>query len=313
MSKQKSGAIVNTASISGIQADYGVAAYNTIKAGLINLTRAFALEYGPAGIRANCVCPGVINTPLLGGAGDDPEMRKRIESRIPLRRLGRPEDIANVVLFLASDLAAFVTGSAYVADGGQTAHTGIPPNHCDRRLMQTPDVALSGAPQVSRKQLVDNSQPGRTALDDLKIVELPALDPIPFFAASMAGRAMADLGAEVIKIEPPNSGARERHCGPSAGTALNPETRALHLFLDCNKLGATLDLEHPRGPELLMQILAGADAVFNPNPPALNQRLGLGWRTLCERFPRLVVVSTTSSAPIRCIATCAAAIWSRPR
>jgi meso-butanediol dehydrogenase / (S,S)-butanediol dehydrogenase / diacetyl reductase len=127
MSKQKSGAIVNTASISGIQADYGVAAYNTIKAGLINLTRAFALEYGPAGIRANCVCPGVINTPLLGGAGDDPEMRKRIESRIPLRRLGRPEDIANVVLFLASDLAAFVTGSAYVADGGQTAHTGIPP------------------------------------------------------------------------------------------------------------------------------------------------------------------------------------------
>ncbi len=140
---------------------------------------------------------------------------------------------------------------------------------------------------------MDNSQPGRTALDDLKIVELPALDPIPFFAASMAGRAMADLGAEVIKIEPPNSGARERHCGPSAGTAPNPETRALHLFLDCNKLGATLDLEHPRGPELLMQILAGADAVFNPNPPALNQRLGLGWRTLCERFPRLVVVSTT--------------------
>ena len=140
---------------------------------------------------------------------------------------------------------------------------------------------------------MDNSQPGRTALDDLKIVELPALDPIPFFAASMAGRAMADLGAEVIKIEPPNSGARERHCGPSAGTAPNPETRALHLFLDCNKLGATLDLEHPRGPELLMQILAGADAVFNPNPPAINDRLGLGWRTLCERFPRLVVVSTT--------------------
>jgi len=127
MRAQKSGSIVNTASISGIQADYGVAAYNTIKAGLINLTRAFALEYGPAGIRANCICPGVIDTPLLGGAGDDPEMRQRIESRIPLRRLGRPEDVANVVLFLASDLAAFVTGSAYVADGGQTAHTGIPP------------------------------------------------------------------------------------------------------------------------------------------------------------------------------------------
>jgi meso-butanediol dehydrogenase / (S,S)-butanediol dehydrogenase / diacetyl reductase len=127
MRAQKSGSIVNTASISGIQADYGVAAYNTIKAGLINLTRAFALEYGPSGIRANCVCPGVIDTPLLGGAGDRPDVRKSIESRIPLGRLGRPEDIANVVLFLASDLAAFVTGSAYVADGGQTAHTGIPP------------------------------------------------------------------------------------------------------------------------------------------------------------------------------------------
>ncbi len=127
MREQKSGAIVNTASISGIQADYGVAAYNTIKAGLINLTRAFALEYGPFGIRANCVCPGVIDTPLIGGASRDPETRKRIESKIPLGRLGRPEDIANVVLVLASDLAAFVTGSAYVADGGQTAHTGIPP------------------------------------------------------------------------------------------------------------------------------------------------------------------------------------------
>jgi len=127
MSEQKSGAIVNTASISGLFADYGVAAYNTIKAGLINLTRAFALEYGPLGIRANCVCPGVIDTPLIGSGGTDPETRKRIESKIPLGRLGRPEDIANVVLFLASDLAAFVTGAAYVADGGQTAHTGIPP------------------------------------------------------------------------------------------------------------------------------------------------------------------------------------------
>ncbi len=127
MREQKSGAIVNTASISGIQADYGVAAYNTIKAGLINLTKAFAIEYGPFGIRANCVCPGVIDTPLIGAGGQDPEMRRRIESKIPLGRLGRPEDIANVVLFLASDLAAFVTGAAYVADGGQTAHTGIPP------------------------------------------------------------------------------------------------------------------------------------------------------------------------------------------
>ncbi len=127
MREQKSGSIVNTASISGLHADYGIAAYNTVKAALINLTRAVALEYGPIGIRANCICPGVIDTPLLGAAADNPETRRRLESRIPLGRLGRPEDIANVVLFLASDLAAFVSGAAYVADGGQTAHTGIPP------------------------------------------------------------------------------------------------------------------------------------------------------------------------------------------
>lgn len=125
------------------------------------------------------------------------------------------------------------------------------------------------------------------------MVELPALDSMPFFAASMAGRAMADLGAEVLKVEPPKNGARERHLGPHAGKTPSLENRALHLYLDANKLGVTLDLERPRGRELLMQILAGADAVFNPNPPALNERLGLGWRTLCERFPRLVVVSTT--------------------
>ncbi len=72
MREQKSGSIVNTASISGLHADYGIAAYNTVKAALINLTRAVALEYGPVGIRANCVCPGVIDTPLLGAAADDP-------------------------------------------------------------------------------------------------------------------------------------------------------------------------------------------------------------------------------------------------
>jgi meso-butanediol dehydrogenase / (S,S)-butanediol dehydrogenase / diacetyl reductase len=126
MLAQKSGAIVNTASISGIQADYGIAGYNTVKAALINLTRAVAIEYAPMGIRANCVCPGVIDTPLVGGALLMPGVKDRIVSRIPMGRLGRPEDIANVVLFLASDLAAFVTGAAFVADGGQTAHTGIP-------------------------------------------------------------------------------------------------------------------------------------------------------------------------------------------
>src|SRR5262245_7266213 len=97
------------------------------------------------------------------------------------------------------------------------------------------------------------------ALDDLKVVELPMLDPMPFFAASLAAKTMADLGAEVLKIEPPKAGAQDRHYGPVGRSGPDSETRALHLYLDCNKLGATLDITNPRGGELLMRILGGAD------------------------------------------------------
>lgn len=120
MREQGGGAIVNTASISGLFADQGIAAYNAVKAGLINLTRVVAVEYGRFGIRANCVCPGVIATPLIASAIATPGVSEKMAKRIPLKRLGRPEDVANVVLFLGSDLAGFVTGAAYVVDGGQT-------------------------------------------------------------------------------------------------------------------------------------------------------------------------------------------------
>jgi crotonobetainyl-CoA:carnitine CoA-transferase CaiB-like acyl-CoA transferase len=140
---------------------------------------------------------------------------------------------------------------------------------------------------------VSKSSQSPGALDDLKVVELPMLDPMPFFAASWAGKAMADLGAEVIKIEPPKTGAQERHFGPVGRGGPDSETRAVHLFLDCNKLGVTLDIGKPRGRELLIKILGEADVVFNPNPAAINERLGLAWRGLCDKFPRLVVVSTT--------------------
>ena len=125
MRAQGGGAIVNTASISGLRADYGIVAYNAAKAGVINLTRVTAIEYARHGIRVNCICPGAIDTPLLGAAAD-PRILERFREVIPLGRLGRPEEMANVVLFLASDLASFVTGSAFVADGGQTAKTGSP-------------------------------------------------------------------------------------------------------------------------------------------------------------------------------------------
>jgi meso-butanediol dehydrogenase / (S,S)-butanediol dehydrogenase / diacetyl reductase len=125
MKAQGSGAIVNTASISGLRADYGIIAYNAAKAGVINLTRVVAIEYARLGIRCNCICPGAIDTPLLG-AVNQPALAACFKEVIPIGRLGRPEEMANVVLFLASDLASFVTGAAFVADGGQTAKTGSP-------------------------------------------------------------------------------------------------------------------------------------------------------------------------------------------
>jgi meso-butanediol dehydrogenase/(S,S)-butanediol dehydrogenase/diacetyl reductase len=125
MRRNGGGEIVNTASISGQRADYGIAAYNVAKAGVINLTRVSAIEYAQHGIRVNCVCPGAIDTPLLS-AGLSEQGRARFKEVIPMGRLGKPDEIANVVLFLASELASFVTGAAFVADGGQTAKTGSP-------------------------------------------------------------------------------------------------------------------------------------------------------------------------------------------
>ncbi|HET7880265.1 MAG TPA: glucose 1-dehydrogenase [Acetobacteraceae bacterium] len=126
MRRQGGGAIVNTASISGLFADFGITSYNVMKAGVINLTRGTAIEYAPYGIRCNCVCPGAIDTPLLQRAYGIPGFVEQTRAAIPMGRFGQPEEMANVVLFLASDLASYVTGAAFVADGGLTAQTGIP-------------------------------------------------------------------------------------------------------------------------------------------------------------------------------------------
>jgi meso-butanediol dehydrogenase/(S,S)-butanediol dehydrogenase/diacetyl reductase len=120
------GAIVNTASISGLFADFAIGAYNAAKAGVVNLTRVAAIEYASRGIRVNCVCPGAIDTPLLRPSLSIPGFAEATTAAIPMRRLGKPEEMANVVLFLASDLASYVTGAAVVADGGLTAQTGLP-------------------------------------------------------------------------------------------------------------------------------------------------------------------------------------------
>lgn len=132
------------------------------------------------------------------------------------------------------------------------------------------------------------------ALNDINVVELACLDAIPSFAAAMAGKAFADYGAEVIKVEPPRAGAPERHHGPFKDEMPDPETGGLHLYLNTNKLGVTLGLESAKGRELLHRLLERADILLNPNMPAFNERLAIDWRTLTARFPRLIVVSLTT-------------------
>jgi meso-butanediol dehydrogenase / (S,S)-butanediol dehydrogenase / diacetyl reductase len=121
------GAIVNTASASGLAADYGFTAYNAAKAGLINYTRCLAIDHARDGIRANAICPGPVDTPLLTrGVDAVPGLRARWEAVVPQQRFARPEEIAAVAAFLASDDASAMTGAALPVDGGLTAQTGQP-------------------------------------------------------------------------------------------------------------------------------------------------------------------------------------------
>jgi NAD(P)-dependent dehydrogenase (short-subunit alcohol dehydrogenase family) len=117
-------AIVNMASINSFIAWPNDTAYTTSKGALLQFTRALALEVAPRGIRVNCVCPGIIDTPLTDSflelADDADRLRREYESVSPLNRMGTPREVAECVLFLASDESSFVTGAALVVDGGTT-------------------------------------------------------------------------------------------------------------------------------------------------------------------------------------------------
>lgn len=120
------GAIVNNASISGLAGDFSFAAYNAAKAGVINLTRAVAIDHARENIRVNAVCPGPVATPLLSVISELQGVHEAWDARVPMGRFARPEEIAAVVAFLASDEASYMTGSILAVDGGVTAHTGQP-------------------------------------------------------------------------------------------------------------------------------------------------------------------------------------------
>lgn len=119
MQKNGGGSIVNIASILGHVGQAQTAAYTASKGGVVNFTRALAVEYAKENIRVNAVCPGYIDTPLLDQL--DENMKNHLISLHPIGRLGKSEEVANAILFLASDDASFVTGANLLVDGGYTA------------------------------------------------------------------------------------------------------------------------------------------------------------------------------------------------
>lgn len=124
MVKRGSGAIVNAASVYGLVANAGGSSYNASKYGVIGLTTTVALEYAEQGIRVNAVCPGYIRTPMferVNAKYSSPEYDAQVLAKHPIGRLGRPEEVAEAVLWLCSDAASFVTGHAMSVDGGFVA------------------------------------------------------------------------------------------------------------------------------------------------------------------------------------------------
>ena len=118
------GSVVTIASVEGLEGTAGGSSYNASKGAVVIFTKNLAIDYGRAGVRANAICPGFIETPLLEGVFGMPGMehvREEIRNEHKLRRLGRPEEIAAAALFLVSADASFVSGQAIAVDGGYTA------------------------------------------------------------------------------------------------------------------------------------------------------------------------------------------------
>jgi NAD(P)-dependent dehydrogenase (short-subunit alcohol dehydrogenase family) len=120
MIERRSGSIINIASVAGLRPQPSGLLYSFTKAGLIMMTRSWAQEFGPHNIRVNAIAPGLVQTDLSEFFWKDDTRRRQYESATPLRRIGQPDEIAGLALYLASDDASFVTGQVMVADGGMT-------------------------------------------------------------------------------------------------------------------------------------------------------------------------------------------------
>ena len=119
MLEQGSGVILNNSSLNALISVPGADAYTAAKGGVVSLTRVFADNYGPSGIRVNCICPGAIDTPMIAEVYHDPNFPlDAVLGLIPLRRIGTPEDVAQVALFLVSDASSYITGTIIPVDGG---------------------------------------------------------------------------------------------------------------------------------------------------------------------------------------------------
>ena len=125
--KKTKGCIVNTASVSGLGGDWGMSPYNAAKGGVVNLTRALALDLGRDGVRVNAVCPSITRTGITTDMTKNEAVMAKFKERIPLGRACEPEEVAAVITFLASADASFMTGSNVVVDGGVSASNGQPP------------------------------------------------------------------------------------------------------------------------------------------------------------------------------------------
>ncbi len=121
MQERGGGSIVNISSIGGVSPEAGLGLYSVSKAALISLTKVMAQEWGADGIRANAVCPGLVKTKFAAALWKDPTIAHAITDRQPIGRIGTPDDIAGLILFLASDASSYCTGGVYMADGGYLA------------------------------------------------------------------------------------------------------------------------------------------------------------------------------------------------